>query len=147
MNTENTSPFKSWPGSNRPISRFTFTGRIRDICRAGCRNDYFHFHCPYKDFPFYNTPLHSQLVMSEKTTVRIESRRDRWRFVCPRGHRTWEPTNHHFWCQSCARAEGVDGVFHELRDRKTGCQHDREEVQLLTVAGPYDRELDREGPA
>ena len=80
--------------------------------------------------------------MSEKQVVRIEDRHDRWRFVCPRGHRSWEPTNHHFWCAKCARLQDVDGVFHELVDRKTGDEYDRDDVQLLTPAGPYDRDLD-----
>ncbi|WP_262176975.1 hypothetical protein [Haloarcula laminariae] len=84
--------------------------------------------------------------MSEtKETVEIENRMDRWRFVCPRGHRLWEPTNHHFWCAKCARRDDVDGVFHELRDRRDGGLLKREQVRLVTPVGPYDRDLDREG--
>lgn len=85
--------------------------------------------------------------MSNKRIVRIENRRDRWRFVCPQRHRSWEPTNHHFWCPKCARADGVDGVFEQLRDRKTGRRYDRSEVRLLTAVGPYDRDLDGRGSA
>jgi hypothetical protein len=81
----------------------------------------------------------------EKETVRIEDESDRWRYVCPRGHRDWEPTNHHFWCASCARAQDADGVFHELRDRANGELYEREDVRLLTPVGPYDRDLDRRG--
>jgi len=80
--------------------------------------------------------------MSDTQTVDIEDRADRWRFVCPRGHRSWEPTNHHFWCAKCARRRGVDGVFHQLVDRKTGREFERDEIELLTPAGPYDRDLD-----
>ena len=81
-------------------------------------------------------------------TVEIDDRHDRWRFVCPRGHRSWEPTNHHFWCKHCANAgPDTDGVFHELRDRKTGREYDREDIRLLNESGPYDRDLDRRGPA
>jgi Fe2+ or Zn2+ uptake regulation protein len=80
--------------------------------------------------------------MMGKKVVRIEDRTDRWRFTCPRGHRSWEPTNHHFWCQQCARVEGVDGVFYELRDRKSGGCFEREQVRLLVACGPYDRDLD-----
>ncbi|WP_241966837.1 hypothetical protein [Haloplanus aerogenes] len=47
-----------------------------------------------------------------------------------------------FWCQQCARLDGVDGVFHELRDRKTGECVEREQVRLLVARGPYDRDLD-----
>ena len=79
----------------------------------------------------------------ERQPVEIEDRTDRWRFTCPNGHRSWEPTNHHFWCQKCARAGGVDGVFQKLRDRREDQLLAREEVRLLTPAGPYDRDLDR----
>ncbi|MWV65533.1 hypothetical protein GRS48_11990 [Halorubrum sp. JWXQ-INN 858] len=82
--------------------------------------------------------------MSSKEVVRIEDRQDRWRYVCPCGHRSWEPTNHHFWCRHCAAREGVDGVFHELRDKKTGAHLARERVRLMTSIGPYD-DIDEEG--
>lgn len=81
--------------------------------------------------------------MSKKETVRIENEQDRWRFTCPRGHRSWEPTNHHFWCSNCARAGDVDGVFHELRDGRDDQLLEREQVKLVTPVGPYDRDLDR----
>jgi len=88
------------------------------------------------------------MLEDEKKTVRIEDRHDRWRFTCPRNHRSWEPTNHHFWCSKCASVEGVDGVFDELRDKRSGDLLQRDEVLLLTPAGPYDRDLDkREGSA
>ena len=80
-------------------------------------------------------------------TVHIEDRTDRWRFTCPNGHRSWEPTNHHFWCAKCARQDGIDGVFHELRDRRDGRLVGRENVRLMTPVGPYDRDLDRRGSA
>ncbi|RAW46903.1 hypothetical protein DQW50_00475 [Halorubrum sp. 48-1-W] len=82
--------------------------------------------------------------MVSKEVVRIEDRQDRWRYVCPRGHRSWEPTNHHFWCQQCAASDDVDGVFEELSDRKTGALLARDRVRLVTQAGPYDRDLDGE---
>ena len=85
--------------------------------------------------------------MADKQTVRIEDRLDRWRFVCPREHRSWEPSNHHFWCSNCASHPEVDGVFYELLDRKTGETYERDEVQLVTDFGPYDRDLDQEGTA
>jgi len=51
--------------------------------------------------------LRTRPSMMPRKVVRIEDRMDRWRFTCPRGHRSWEPTNHHFWCQQCARLDGV----------------------------------------
>ncbi|MFD1641459.1 hypothetical protein [Halohasta litorea] len=72
-----------------------------------------------------------------KQVVDIENRRDRWRFTCPNGHRSWEPTNHHFWCQRCARHREVDGVFYDLRDRKTGELLDRDKVRLKAGVENY----------
>lgn len=80
--------------------------------------------------------------MATKQTVRLEDETDRWRFRCPNGHTAWEPTNHHFWCASCARAEGIDPSFDQLRDDATGELYARERVQLETPAGPYDSDLD-----
>jgi len=102
-----------------------------------------HFHSARVDFSF-NSGIRRTHPMSSKRAIQIEDRQDRWRFTCPRGHRSWEPTNHHFWCQQCARQPDVDGVFYELRDRKTGNLLDRSEVRLMTPHGPYDRDLDRE---
>ncbi|SDM14340.1 hypothetical protein SAMN04487949_1019 [Halogranum gelatinilyticum] len=79
-----------------------------------------------------------------KEVVRIQDRRDRWRFVCPRGHRSWEPTNHHFWCQQCASTFDVEATFDELRDQKTGRSVGRRQVRLVTPVGPYDADLDEE---
>jgi len=45
-----------------------------------------------------------------------------------------------------ARAR-ADGVFHELRDRKSGECFEREQVRLLVARGPYDRDLDERGRA
>ena len=108
---------------------------------TGRLGDQFHFQSPRLDSDF-NTPARRSEAMVPKEVVRIEDRQDRWRFVCPRGHRSWEPTNHHFWCQYCARSDEADGVFHELLDKKTGAELERERVRLVTEAGPYDRDLD-----
>lgn len=56
---------------------------------------------------------------------------DRSRYVCPRGHRSWEPTNHHFWCARCASSYDVDPEFDELHDKRTDETIPREEVTLL----------------
>lgn len=129
----------------RPNHGFTFTRSIANIGGTGRCSVHFHFHSPYKDFLFYTPFRQSGLGMSGKEAVRIESRSDRWRFVCPRGHRDWEPTNHHFWCAACARRDDVDGVFYELHDRRDDRLLEREQVRLVTPYGPYDPEIDREG--
>ena len=116
-----------------------------DFRGAGRSFVQFHFHSPAVDSPFYGG-VRRPSMMARKV-VRIEDRMDRWRFTCPNGHRSWEPTNHHFWCQQCARQEGIDGVFHELRDRKNGECYARDEVRLVTPLGPYDRDLDGRGRA
>ena len=105
--------------------------------------DYFQFHRPRLDLLFLTPSLRSE-SMPPKEVVRIEDRQDRWRFVCPRGHRSWEPTNHHFWCQKCAASDDYDGVFQTLCDRKTGAELTRDRVRLVTTVGPYDRDLDGE---
>ncbi|WP_254544134.1 hypothetical protein [Halomarina pelagica] len=86
--------------------------------------------------------------MAGTITIRLEDETDRWRWVCPVGHRQWEPTNHHFWCASCARSwgEGVEPEFDELRDLATGRLVHRDEIRLLTSVGPYD-DVVREGSA
>ena len=75
--------------------------------------------------------------VSRNTEIKLYDEMDRWKWVCPRGHRSWEPTNNHFWCAECARAHEVDGVFHELRNRKTGELVERENLTLVTPAGPF----------
>ncbi|PSP80302.1 hypothetical protein BRC81_02900 [Halobacteriales archaeon QS_1_68_20] len=45
----------------------------------------------------------------------------RWRYGCPRGHTTIEPTNGGVWCRACANAHDVDDPhYHELLDKETG---------------------------
>lgn len=59
---------------------------------------------------------------------------DRWRWVCPNGHRSWEPTNNHFYCKECARqtehGADADPVFSKLRDARTGETFSREEIEI-----------------
>lgn len=134
-------------GTTRDSNSFTFTGRQPISYQSAPGNDHFHFQREDVDCLF-SLPS-SQIVppMADQQTVEIEDRHDRWRFTCPRRHRDWEPTNHHFWCAACARSDGVDGTFAELRDRMTGRLIDREDVKLQTEAGPYDKDLDRRGSA
>lgn len=127
------------------MNGFTFARQLADFGGTGQQNDHFHFHSSDVDSPFSHAPSRSEGNMGgkQKQLVRIEDETDRWRFTCPRGHRDWEPTNHHFWCAACARVEDVDGVFQELRDARDGGLLGRDEVRLLTPVGPYDRDLDR----
>ncbi|RLM53161.1 hypothetical protein DVK02_14820 [Halobellus sp. Atlit-31R] len=64
--------------------------------------------------------------------LKVDDEADRWRFRCPAGHRNWEATNNHFFCQSCSRSQDPDHdpVFHELRDLQTGELIDRDELVL-----------------
>ncbi|WP_323190775.1 hypothetical protein [Halostella sp. PRR32] len=77
-----------------------------------------------------------------KTTIRLDDDVDRWKWVCPRGHRQWEPVNHHFWCASCARQtnEDAEPTFTALRNRATDEVVDRDDVRLVTPAGRYESE-------
>jgi len=78
-------------------------------------------------------------MLDETTTIELNDEMDRWRYRCPRGHTTWEPTNNHFWCAECAKRYGdVDPAFDELHDQQSGEVYERDQVQLLTKAGPYD---------
>ena len=70
--------------------------------------------------------------------INLEDESDRWQWVCPRGHRTWEPTNHHYWCSSCANSYEFDGVFYELRNLTTGELVERDNVRLVTSVGSYE---------
>lgn len=96
----------------------------------------FHFHRSLKDSPFDSSrPLSESVV----TTIHLDDEADRWRFTCPIGHRTWEPTNGHFWCQSCADSHDprAEPVFQRLHDLATDDDLERHEVKLVTDAGDY----------
>jgi hypothetical protein len=72
--------------------------------------------------------------------VELDDETDRWKWTCPRGHRTWEPTNHHFWCHECARQHSVDGTFGALHNVATDETVERDRIRLMTPAGPYSTE-------
>jgi hypothetical protein len=80
------------------------------------------------------------------TEVNIDDELDRWRWACPNGHRSWEPTNNHFWCQQCARHHEASGEFDRLHDRRADETVGREEIVLMTDVGPY-REVYGKGGA
>lgn len=75
--------------------------------------------------------------MPDPTTIEIEDSHDRWRFRCPNGHTTWEPTNYHFWCQKCAQRPGVDATFQRLYDQREDREVEREEIRLVDEIGLY----------
>jgi hypothetical protein len=71
--------------------------------------------------------------------IDLDDETDRWAWTCPTGHRSWEPTNHHFWCQRCARgsADDVEPEFEELRDQRNGETIPRDEVRLVRGSDSY----------
>lgn len=74
--------------------------------------------------------------MSSKQLIRLRSPADRWRYTCPKGHRSWEVTNNHFWCQQCATGyANAEPEFDELRDRKTGALIPRDRLALTLRGG------------
>jgi len=77
--------------------------------------------------------------------IDLDDELDRWKWRCPRGHRSWEPTNEHFWCSKCASAWDVDPEFEELTNDRSGESYEREQVTLTSEMGDY-RALKR-GPA
>ncbi len=77
--------------------------------------------------------------------VNVDDKTHRWRWTCPNGHRSWEPTNHHFWCVQCARALDQDGSFEQLHDKQCGETYERDELVLVTHAGTYREVYGNEG--
>ena len=77
-------------------------------------------------------------MSAHKTVIDLDNTVQRLRYTCPRGHRSWEPTNYHYYCKQCASAhEDVDPAFDELHDQKTGATLARDEVELMTEMGSY----------
>jgi hypothetical protein len=69
---------------------------------------------------------------------------DRWKWRCPRGHTSWEPTNCHFYCTACAdqasQGEPVEPTFEELTNQQTGETVPRDRLVLRSELGNW-REL------
>lgn len=77
--------------------------------------------------PDNNTPAepHDPNIESvDVIVIDLQDTADRWRYTCPNGHRNWDRTNNHVWCQTCRRqyeaGEGNDPEHYELLDQKTG---------------------------
>ncbi len=71
--------------------------------------------------------------------IDLDEETDRWQWRCPAGHRSWEPTNYHFWCAQCARGKHpkAEPEFDELRNVKTGDLVERDEVELVRDSESY----------
>ena len=108
---------------NRPEKRFT---------------NNFHFHRELPGIGFLTPGRRSDSMPIE---IGLDDEGDRWKWVCPNGHRSWEPTNRHFWCRQCAQQnwnDDVDPEFDQLRNAATGELVARDDVQLKTQVGYYD---------
>lgn len=63
------------------------------------------------------------------------------RLRCPRGHSSWDRTNSHFWCYSCARhGWDIDPEFEAVVDARTGREFTTDELagrdRAKTAGGP-----------
>lgn len=111
---------------------FTFTREIADFRGTVPQIGHFHFHSRLKAVCFL-PPGRRLKSMPPTVVINLYDETDRWRWVCPNGHRSWEPVNGHFWCSECANAwsqSDTDPEFRELRDKKTGETVPRERIQL-----------------
>lgn len=68
----------------------------------------------------------------DQVTIDTTDDSDRWKYVCPKGHRSWVATNFHFWCKLCAEipSDDVDPEFSELKNAETRETYEREDVTL-----------------
>jgi len=74
----------------------------------------------------------------DKVVIDLDDKHDRRKWRCPVGHISWEPTNYHFWCAQCSRANwNHDPEFEELRNSATGETFERDQVKLVTEMGHY----------
>lgn len=74
----------------------------------------------------------------QQREIDLDDETDRYRYRCPKGHASWEPTNEHFYCASCAQHHDADSAFEELVDHKTRERLPREQVKLTSEAGDYE---------
>ena len=97
------------------------------------------FHSPYKT-DHYSDPIHlDHSAMLER--INIDDTTQRWVWTCPRGHRTWEPTNFHFWCAACARANDAEASFQRIHNARDGRTLSRAEIELVDRTGETIEEL------
>lgn len=56
-----------------------------------------------------------------RVTIDTADPASRWRYSCPHGHTTLDPTNGGVWCQSCANNHDIeDPHHHAILDKRTG---------------------------
>jgi hypothetical protein len=70
------------------------------------------------------------MAASAAQKVIIDSPAAKWRFRCPNGHTSWETTNSHFWCASCASMLDQDPEYWELWDHKLGRPVPRDRIEI-----------------
>lgn len=75
--------------------------------------------------------MSGELLNGKRVRIDRTDAVDRYRFVCPAGHTSWDRTNSHGWCETCANAAkqgaDVEPEFWEIYDK-------REDVLI-----PYER--------
>lgn len=72
-----------------------------------------------------------------RRTIDTDVALERWRYICPNGHTSWEATLNQFWCHKCARnVSKSDGTFEYVTDRKTGDTLRRSEIKLTGFGKP-----------
>lgn len=62
--------------------------------------------------------------------LEIEDEASAMRLRCPNGHTSIGPTNHHWWCPSCARYGDEDPEYDHAIDAVTGEKLAREDVKV-----------------
>ena len=57
----------------------------------------------------------------ERVVIDRRQEADKWRYVCPNGHTSWDRTNSHLWCPACASAadhdDDIDPEHYEVLDK------------------------------
>lgn len=48
----------------------------------------------------------------QRVIIDVRKASTKWRYGCPHGHTTIEPTNGGIWCRSCSRAADIDDPHH-----------------------------------
>ena len=112
----------------------THSGGTDGTGRIARRYDYLQFHRAPLAAPFLTGTARSDMV-----EIDLDEETDRWQWRCPAGHRSWEPTNYHFWCAQCARGNDpkAEPEFQKLRNVRTEETVPRDEVELVRGSDSY----------